>query len=121
MKAIKKYSKYSVVLLTESPNDSLYSWVGNKYQPDPKNPLVQNMVKPGIKKDDEWKSERAESENDRHHAKKVRTTFSQFFCVPKSPWASLTQLALLRILGDKKCTYVYTPLQNDLWRKWIEV
>ena len=56
MKAVKKYSKYSVVLLTESPNDSLYSWVGNKYQPDPKNPLVQNMIRPGIKKDDEWKS-----------------------------------------------------------------
>jgi hypothetical protein len=56
MKSVKKYSKYSIVLLTESPNDSLYSWVGNKYQQDFKNPSVNNMVKAGIKKDEDWKS-----------------------------------------------------------------
>jgi hypothetical protein len=56
MKNIKKYSKYSAILLTESPNDSLYSWVGNKYKKDFKNPNVNNMVSCGIKKDDEWMS-----------------------------------------------------------------
>jgi hypothetical protein len=53
---VKKYTKFSIVLLTESPNDSLYSWVGNKYQKDFKNPSVNNMVKAGLKRDEDWKN-----------------------------------------------------------------
>lgn len=54
-KIINPFSKYSIVLLTESPNDSLYGWGCIKYKKNKDNPSnVLDMVGTGTKNLKRW-------------------------------------------------------------------